>query len=504
MATASTGGSTKFAHKARSTGNNIDDALIDEADSLPVSKSDLADIRTQQIVKRLQCTSELLDPNKSNKFALLMEIIRHSIKAKEKVLVFSHSLETLALSRHLLKKANIAFERLDGDTKMEERQSLTKHFNSGNDKLVFLISTRAGGTGLNLYGASRVVIMDDTFNPTWEQQAIGRAYRIGQMKHVYVYRLLVSGSFEERLQNQALFKLQLSSRVVDQKDVVRHAVKGAKQYIFPLREPKPEHRDVSGFVGKDVLVLDKILSQSAHMIHSIQATDTFLEVETESLTAEEQRDVEESIRLEKLRRKDPEAYKAARAAYNTRQRPAWLNSAHPVNPTPITIPMAVRSDNSASRTVVESRSPADLSIAERNSLVKQTSTGSVYQASSTTITSSNLSPPTSTKADAIVIDSSPERIIVDTGLKRTARDLEPPSHKRGRKSVREKFSISRSTSPMPDSDDEEPGISFQALNELMYREANRRGAAATQTGTPWGRGNRGGISGRSRGPGPRR
>lgn len=90
-----------------------------------------------------------------------------------------------------------------------------------------------------------------------EQQAIGRAFRIGQKRHVYVYRLIAAKTFEEAVQNQALFKLQLSSRVVDKKNPLRHAKKGVRQYIFPLKEPKQE--SLEPFKDKDPRVLDRIL-----------------------------------------------------------------------------------------------------------------------------------------------------------------------------------------------------------------------------------------------------
>ena len=193
----------------------------------------------------------------SNKMIIVMGIINHTLRAGEKVLVFSHSIPTLDFVGDLLTKEGKRFDRLDGKLKMNLRQNLTKDFNTDNKTSILLISTRAGGTGLNLYGASRVIIIDDMFNPTWEKQAIGRAFRIGQQRHVYVYRLLVSGSFEEKLQNQALFKLQLATRVIDKKDTIRHALRGtANEYIFRLKDPDIENME--SFKG-DKLVLDKII-----------------------------------------------------------------------------------------------------------------------------------------------------------------------------------------------------------------------------------------------------
>ena len=117
----------------------------------------------------------------SNKIKILMQILQHSKGAGEQLLVFSHSIPTLDYLEKLFHRFSISFARLDGTTKTSHRQSLTKEFSNGKFT-AFLISTRAGGLGLNLVTATRVVLFDFCFNPTWEEQAIGRAYRLGQVR----------------------------------------------------------------------------------------------------------------------------------------------------------------------------------------------------------------------------------------------------------------------------------------------------------------------------------
>ncbi len=193
----------------------------------------------------------------SHKTQVLMNILKFSEDAHDKVLVFSHSIPTLDYVGEQLSKTDTEYVRIDGKVHPQKRQSLTKIFNEGNTN-VCLVSTRAGGQGLNLFGANRVVILDDHFCPMWEQQAIGRAYRIGQQKPVYVYRLTVGGTFEQAIQNHALFKEQLATRVVDKKNPNRSALKGAGQYLFL---PKTvDHEDLDQFLGKDPLVLDRLLA----------------------------------------------------------------------------------------------------------------------------------------------------------------------------------------------------------------------------------------------------
>lgn len=239
------------------------DGLIDTLDedlellNEPASQAALSRIvnETQNVFDNL--TKPLDDPCLSNKMQLLMGIIELSRTANDKVLVFSHRLPTLDFVGDYLRKAKIEFARIDGTVMTQKRQQITKAFNEG-PLSVCLISTKAGGQGLNLFGANRVAIMDDHFNPMWEQQAIGRAYRIGQLKAVFVYRLTVGGTFEQAIQNQALFKEQLATRVVDKKNPIRTAIKGAGQYLFLPKTVKQE--DLNEFYGKDPLVLDHLLA----------------------------------------------------------------------------------------------------------------------------------------------------------------------------------------------------------------------------------------------------
>ena len=90
--------------------------------------------------------------------------------------------------------------RLDGNTELEDRESQIREFTmKGSTKLVFLISTRAGGLGINLMSANHVVLYDSDWNPQVDLQAMDRAHRIGQKKKVYVYRLITKSSVEEKI-----------------------------------------------------------------------------------------------------------------------------------------------------------------------------------------------------------------------------------------------------------------------------------------------------------------
>lgn len=114
-----------------------------------------------------------------------------------------------------LNERGIKFLRLDGGTKSEERAELIKTFNADDSPYsIFLLSTRAGGLGLNLQTADTVIIYDSDWNPHQDQQAQDRAHRLGQTKAVRVLRLLTVGSIEETVLETARFKLSIDDQVI--------------------------------------------------------------------------------------------------------------------------------------------------------------------------------------------------------------------------------------------------------------------------------------------------
>lgn len=227
------------------------------------------------------------------KVMTLLRIIEEAKRLGEKVLVFSQSIAALDFMEAVFRRQGRKFERLDGNTAVAKRQTQVKNFNKEDDLDVYLISTKAGGVGLNIYGASRVVIFDFKFVPTDEQQAIARAFRLGQRKEVFVYWLIAGGTFEEVIQNRAVFKTQLSSRVVDRKSPIAWSTRFGDYFSEPKIPPKAGN--LSGFQGKDA-ILDALLSSEdlADGIRSIIMTDTFEEEEPDehhALTNEEAQEV---------------------------------------------------------------------------------------------------------------------------------------------------------------------------------------------------------------------
>ncbi|KAL4747126.1 hypothetical protein BDW72DRAFT_206779 [Aspergillus terricola var. indicus] len=262
-------------------------------------------------------------------------IIDESIRAGDKVLVFSQSLHTLDYLEHLLKATYQQYSRLDGQAPAATRQAATKKFNQG-EKQVYLISTRAGGLGLNITGANRVIIFDFSFSPIWEEQAVGRAYRLGQQKPVFVYRFIAGGTFQEIIHEKATYKTQLAVRVVDKKNPIRSTHKKPGDYLFPARPVAQQ--DISEHIGKDKDVLDKILREDEKkgadhkLIRDIKLTQTFLIEDNDKLTEDEKRTVQEAFDDETLRRTDPAAYakRVAERQLKQMQEPYQAQSASPI------------------------------------------------------------------------------------------------------------------------------------------------------------------------------
>jgi len=154
----------------------------------------------------------------SGKLDLLMELIPEAIANEHRVLVFSQFTSMLKIIEKELAELDIPYFYLEGSTPTEERNEYVKRFNSGERK-VFLISLKAGGTGLNLTGADTVIHYDPWWNPAVEEQATDRAYRIGQQNKVHVIKLITKGTIEEKIYKLQRKKKELSDSVISSKEV---------------------------------------------------------------------------------------------------------------------------------------------------------------------------------------------------------------------------------------------------------------------------------------------
>ncbi|KAM7254085.1 hypothetical protein ACFE04_031767 [Oxalis oulophora] len=173
----------------------------------------------QALVDRFKLQDLRLKPEAGVKTWFLMELLRLSGALKEKVLVFGQYIEALTYIKDQLEfqhkwREGREILHMDGRSDPRKRQTHINLFNDPKSEArIMLASTKACGEGINLIGASRVVLLDVLWNPSVERQAISRAYRIGQKKTVYVYRLITSGTMEEGKWNRQAEKDRLSELV---------------------------------------------------------------------------------------------------------------------------------------------------------------------------------------------------------------------------------------------------------------------------------------------------
>ncbi|KAI9886795.1 MAG: vacuolar ATPase assembly integral membrane protein vma21 [Watsoniomyces obsoletus] len=177
-----------------------------------------SDFELQKICKKYPDTlgkyamedDAIMDSGKAAKLAELLTTFRSN---GDRVLVFSQFTSVLDLAEAILDQLEMQYFRLDGSTPMAERQDMIDQFSEEREVVAFLLSTKAGGQGINLTAANKVVIIDQSFNPQEDIQAENRAHRVGQTRSVEVLRLVTRGTVEEQILALGVAKRVLDDRV---------------------------------------------------------------------------------------------------------------------------------------------------------------------------------------------------------------------------------------------------------------------------------------------------
>jgi SNF2 family DNA or RNA helicase len=162
---------------------------------------------------RLVKLEEAREVNQSAKLELLMTLLTEMLEEGRRILLFSQFTSMLKLIEAAVQQAGIDFVKLTGRT--QDRSTPVDRFQNGEVPL-FLISLKAGGTGLNLTAADSVIHYDPWWNPAVERQATDRAYRIGQTQPVFVYKLISEGTVEEKIQQLQVHKQALADSLFQQ------------------------------------------------------------------------------------------------------------------------------------------------------------------------------------------------------------------------------------------------------------------------------------------------
>ncbi|KAG9062946.1 hypothetical protein KI688_004546 [Linnemannia hyalina] len=274
--------------------------ILDDSDEEPGEKE-------KEMAEALRC--DITDISHGFKVKIAIDIIRESRAINEKVLVFSRSIPTLDFLAYTTEQAGFKSMMLDGSTPIQDRQGMINDFNR-NDYDLFLISSGAGSQGVNLVSASRVIIFDVGWNPSHDEQAIARAFRYGQTRKVFVYRLHTFGTWEDKLYKTNLHKLGLSNRVVDKKNIFQAHSKTEMNMYFeppPIPASNPQwvtEENVGALFDKvdsDDPVLRSVMQSNKEQItHIVPQSELVREVDSD-LTEADMIDINSMIEEEERR-----------------------------------------------------------------------------------------------------------------------------------------------------------------------------------------------------------
>ena len=151
---------------------------------------------------------------KSGKLVVVDALLKMWKEQGHRVLLFSQSRQMLDIIHQYVKRQGYKFLRMDGTTPVAVRSAQVDEFNQNPDIFIFILTTKVGGLGINLTGANRVIIYDPDWNPSNDIQARERAWRLGQTKSVTIYRLMTSGTIEEKIYHRQIFKQFLTNKIL--------------------------------------------------------------------------------------------------------------------------------------------------------------------------------------------------------------------------------------------------------------------------------------------------
>ncbi|EDW59427.1 transcriptional regulator ATRX homolog [Drosophila virilis] len=312
--------------KSRKTRNGVRSGLVDSDSDVELmgggasaQKDDPSEWWKPFVEER-----ELNNVNHSPKLLILLRLLQQCEAIGDKLLVFSQSLQSLDVIEHFLSLVDsntkgYEFEgdvgnfkgcwtpgedyfRLDGSCSVEQRESMCKKFNNASNlrARLFLISTRAGGLGINLVAANRVVIFDVSWNPSHDTQSIFRVYRFGQVKPCYIYRLIAMGTMEQKVYERQVAKQATAKRVIDEQQISRHYNQTDLMELYTY-ELKPTVEREMPLLPKDRLFAE-LLTEHEKLIFKYHEHDSLLEQEEhENLTEEERKSAWAEYEAEKTR-----------------------------------------------------------------------------------------------------------------------------------------------------------------------------------------------------------
>ncbi|CDM33509.1 hypothetical protein DTO013E5_7372 [Penicillium roqueforti] len=220
------------------------------------------------------------NPEFCGKWKVLRKLLKWWHSNGDKVLIFSHSVRLLKMLQMLFHHTSYNVSYLDGSMSLPDRSKAVDEFNADSRQFVFLISTKAGGVGLNITSANKVVVVDPNWNPSYDLQAQDRAYRIGQLRDVEVFRLISAGTIEEIVYARQIYKQQQAN--------IGYNASSERRYFKGVQEKKDQKGEIFGlknFFGyqNTNIVLRDIVNRTnvAESRAGVQVVDIDLKAEEE-------------------------------------------------------------------------------------------------------------------------------------------------------------------------------------------------------------------------------
>ncbi|KAK9877516.1 hypothetical protein WA026_018624 [Henosepilachna vigintioctopunctata] len=288
--------------------------------------SDSEDEEAQKEWWQQYCDGDELDNlGNSTKLLVLFEILKECEQIGDKVLVFSQSLYALNAIEHFLEKVDEATQngnadektcgftgswvpgldyfRLDGSTNCNLRSNWCDAFNKEDNSRarLFLLSTKAGGLGINLVAANRVIIFDVSWNPSSDLQSIYRVYRFGQLKPSYIYRFVIYGTMEMKIYERQVTKQAISKRVIDEQQIDRHYNQNDLTELYKFDQADDEDRPTP-LVPQDVLLAELLQHHEKSIFKYHEHQSLLANKEDETLNEEERKAAWEEFENEKVER----------------------------------------------------------------------------------------------------------------------------------------------------------------------------------------------------------
>ncbi|KAK1835459.1 P-loop containing nucleoside triphosphate hydrolase protein [Podospora conica] len=251
----------------------------------------------EDLYEKRESLLNLTNPRFCGKWKVLQKLLRVWHDEGDKVLVFSHSVRLLRILQHLFHSTNYFVSYLDGSLSYGDRQKVVDEFNTDPRQFVFLISTRAGGVGLNITSANKVVIFDPHWNPAYDQQAQDRAYRIGQIRDVDVFRLISAGTIEETVYARQIYKQQQAN--------IAYTASKERRYFKGVQNDKTRKGEIFGIENiflfrEDHIMLKEIVNKTnvAEAKAGVMLTEFDVEKEGEDADSDDEGDVLSLIKQE--------------------------------------------------------------------------------------------------------------------------------------------------------------------------------------------------------------